>query len=119
MLGPQAFTYFDVNRFPNIKHIYPRNFARNTPQNKIFQKEAYASYTEVEYDYLILSVTGVSWSSPDNFDDWLYQRTFSNTVRNYDPIWVFNIDESRFYNAEGGEEVDLYKPNQIISFKKK
>lgn len=118
MLGSEAYAYLATDRFPNFKHIYPRLISRDTPENRVFQEEALSEFSK-GYDFVMLSVTGVSWhSSPDNNPE-LYQKSFNYAIRNYDPIWVFNFDEKKYYSYENGDDPDLYKPNQLITFKKK
>ncbi len=119
MLGSNPEAYVELGQMTKAKHIYPRMIARDVPKNKLFQEEFYTHLTKENYDYVIFSVTSLAWGSADNFDPTMYQRSFNYVVNNYTPILAFNYDEFRFYNTEAGENIDMYKPNQIIMLRKR
>ncbi len=119
ILGTETQAYLALDKFPSQKHIYPKLIGRISDKNKIYQQEAYNEFIEQQNDYVIFSVQGTAWRGIADFDDWLYNTLFFEVINNYEPIWVFNLDERKFYSAENGEKVDLYKKNQLISFKKR
>jgi len=117
VLGTQVEAYLILNRFPSAKHIYPKLISRNSPRNQVYQKEAFKELKDGNPDYIFFSVTGQAWRSTGDFDDWLYNQSFNYVERNYTPMLVYNQDENKFYTPESGK-IDLYKPNQLITFKR-
>lgn len=119
MLGSNPEAYVELGQMTKAKHIYPRLIARDNPRNKVFQEEFFNHLKNGNYDYVIFSVTSLAWGSSSNFDQTLYQRSFNYVYNYYRPILAFNYDDFRFYNADAGEDIDMYKPNQVIMLRKR
>jgi hypothetical protein len=119
MLGSEPFTYYLMDQFPSSNHIYPRLISRNSPENRIYQQQAIDEMKNGGQEYILLSVTGLSWQAGDGgINDW-YNSAFSYINNNYEPILAFNFDERQYYFNTPNDIIDMYRPNQLVAFKKK
>lgn len=119
MLGSQAYTYFAMDYFPEFDHIFPRLIATDTPENDIYQRKAFEQVKAGNYDYVMFSTTGIAWRPTENTNDYLYNESFLYVVNNFEPLVCFNFDEGKYYYSYSGPPIDLYKPNQVVTFRRR
>jgi hypothetical protein len=70
-------------------------------------------------EYIINNLFPFSWIIREGSSDELYRNTFFYCKNNYDPIAAYNLDKKSYFYKEKGDVIDIYKPNQIVLFKRK
>ncbi|GLR15950.1 glycosyltransferase family 39 protein [Portibacter lacus] len=119
VFGIDANAYFFMEKKPVFDQIYPVMIAMDNEKNRVYQGEAIEEYKNANVDYAFYALTGESWKSSNVSNDFLYNQTFYYLRNNYEPLVVFNYDEKKFYNVKAGDSFDWFKPNQVMTLKRK
>lgn len=119
VLGSEPQIYLYTNKVAPSDHIYLGFLSRNIEQNIAFRKKVMNDLESKNPEYIINNLFPFSWIIREGSSDELYRNTFYFCRNNYNPIMAYNLDNKSYLYKEKGEQIDVYKPNQIVLFKRK